>query len=57
MGKRTNQNFVHISHKKLIDMTRYKAEEYGITEEYTSSAFIFIPLDASNSPLKILFPI
>jgi putative transposase len=41
MGKRTNQNFVQIPHKKLIDMTRYKAEEYGIyiiddTEEYTS---------------------
>jgi len=41
MGKRNNQNFVQIPHKKLIDMTRYKAEEYGIdviddTEEYTS---------------------
>ncbi len=41
MGKRNNQNFVNIPHKKLIDMTRYKAEEYGInviddTEEYTS---------------------
>ncbi len=41
MGKRVNQNFVQIPHKKLIDMTRYKAEEYGIdviddTEEYTS---------------------
>jgi putative transposase len=41
MGKRTNQNFVQIPHKKLIDTTRYKAEEYGIyiiddTEEYTS---------------------
>ncbi len=41
MGKRINQNFVQIPHKKLIDMTRYKAMEYGIdviddTEEYTS---------------------
>ena len=41
MGKRNNQNFVQIPHKKLIDMTRYKAQEYGInviddTEEYTS---------------------
>lgn len=41
MGKRINQNFVQIPYKKLIDMTRYKAEEYGInviddTEEYTS---------------------
>jgi putative transposase len=41
MGRRNNQNFVQIPHKKLIDMTRYKAEEYGIqviddTEEYTS---------------------
>ncbi len=30
MGKRINQNFVQIPYKKLIDMTRYKAEEYGI---------------------------
>ena len=41
MGKRNNQNFVQIPHKKLIDMTRYKGVEYGIdviddTEEYTS---------------------
>lgn len=41
MGKRNNQNFVQIPYKKLIDMTRYKGEEYGIdvlddTEEYTS---------------------
>lgn len=41
MGRTNNQNFVQIPHKKLIDMTRYKAEEYGIdvigdTEEYTS---------------------
>ena len=41
MGKRNNQNFVQIPYKKLIDMTRYKAQEYGIdviddTEEYTS---------------------
>ena len=41
MGRKNNQNFVQIPHKKLIEMTRYKAEEYGIdiiddTEEYTS---------------------
>jgi putative transposase len=41
MGRKNNQNFVQIPYKKLIDMTRYKAEEYGIdviddTEEYTS---------------------
>ncbi len=41
MGKRNNQNFVQIPHKKLIEMIRYMAEEYGIyviddTEEYTS---------------------
>ncbi len=41
MGKRNNQNFVNIPFAKLIDMVRYKAEEYGITvlsptEEYTS---------------------
>lgn len=41
LGKRNNQNFVNIPHRKLIKMTRYKAMEYGIvvldpTEEYTS---------------------
>ncbi len=41
MGRKNNQNFVQIPHKKLIDMTRYKGQEYGIdiiddTEEYTS---------------------
>jgi len=41
IGKRNNQNFVQIPHKKLIDKTRYKGEEVGIdvldlTEEYTS---------------------
>lgn len=30
MGKKNNQNFVQISLAKLIEMTRYKAEEYGI---------------------------
>ena len=41
MGGTDNQNFVQIPHAKLIEMTRYKAEEYGIdviddTEEHTS---------------------
>lgn len=41
LGKRNNQNFVNLPHKKLIDKTRYKGEEVGIdvedhTEEYTS---------------------
>lgn len=30
MGKKNNQNFVQIPLAKLIEMTRYKAEEYGI---------------------------
>lgn len=34
LGKRNNQNFVQIPHKKLIDMTRYKVEEYGIDVIY-----------------------
>ena len=41
IGKRNNQNFVQISHSRLVDMIRYKAEEYGIEvletkEQYTS---------------------
>lgn len=41
MGKKNNQNFVNIPFAKLIDLVRYKAEEFGIvvlspTEEYTS---------------------
>lgn len=30
MGKRNNQNFVNIPFAKLINLVRYKAEEYGI---------------------------
>ena len=41
MGKKNNQNFVNIPFAKLIDLVRYKAEEYGITvlsptEDHTS---------------------
>ena len=41
MGKKNNQNFVNIPFAKLIDMVRYKAEEYGIIvmspkEDHTS---------------------
>jgi putative transposase len=41
MGRRNNQNFVQIPHAEIIDKTRYKGEEVGIsvldeTEEYTS---------------------
>ena len=41
LGKRTNQNFVQIPHKTLIDHIQYKAAEYGIVvklqeESYTS---------------------
>lgn len=41
IGKKNNQNFANIPFAKLIDLVRYKAEEYGITvlsptEEHTS---------------------
>ena len=41
LGKRTNQNFVQMPHKTLIDYIQYKAKEYGIVvklqeESYTS---------------------
>ena len=41
LGKKTNQNFTNIPHKKLIDQLKYKLEIEGIelitvTEEYTS---------------------
>ena len=41
MGKRNNQNFVHIPYEKFIPKLRYKAENYGINfieteESYTS---------------------
>src|SRR5262249_8066101 len=49
MGKRTNQNFVHIPHARFIQMLPYKAELVGITvliaeESYTSEAS-FLDLD------------
>ena len=47
LGKRTNQNFVSIPHRKLVDQLIYKCEEIGIkvilTEEsYTSKIDHFI---------------
>lgn len=41
MGKKNNQNFANIPFAKLIELVRYKAEEYSIivlspTEKYTS---------------------
>ena len=41
MGKKNNQNFVNIPFATLIDLVKYKAEEYGIivlcpTEDHTS---------------------
>lgn len=43
LGKKNNQNFVHIPHNKLIEMLSYKAEMAGIKvilneESYTSKA-------------------
>ena len=45
LGKRTNQNFVQIPHKTLIDYIQYKAKEYGIVvklqeESYTSKCSV-----------------
>lgn len=47
LGKRTNQNFVSIPHRKLVDQLIYKCEEIGVkvilTEEsYTSKIDHFI---------------
>jgi putative transposase len=41
LGTKTNQNFVSIPHKRLIDLIKYKASNYGINvttteESYTS---------------------
>ena len=43
LGKRNNQNFVMLPHRKFVEMIRYKAEDYGIRvtvreESYTSKA-------------------
>lgn len=46
IGNRNNQNFVQISHLRLIEMIQYKAEEIGISiketkEHYTSKCSAF----------------
>ncbi len=53
IGKRNNQNFVNIPFYKLIKMTRYKAEEYGIDvieprESYTSKCSFLDNEDVCN---------
>jgi putative transposase len=54
MGKRNNQNFVHIPHARFIAMLTYKAELVGITvkvieESYTSKASL---LDLDPLPVR-----
>lgn len=39
IGKRNNQNFVQIPHARLIEMIKYKAEEYGILVELTEEKY------------------
>lgn len=50
MGKKVNQSFVGIPHKKLINMISYKAEEHGIkviiTEESYTSGTSFLDMEA-----------
>ncbi|GAB6072351.1 hypothetical protein JCM14244_07280 [Venenivibrio stagnispumantis] len=39
LGNKTNQHFVSIPFRKIIDMLKYKLEEYGIETEETSEEF------------------
>jgi len=55
LGNKTNQHFVSIPFRKIIDMLKYKLEEYGIeveeiSEEFTSKTSPFANL---NEVLKI----
>jgi len=55
LGNKTNQHFVSIPFRKIIDMLKYKLEEYGIeteeiSEEFTSKTSPFADL---NKVLKI----
>jgi len=56
MGKRNNQNFVHIPHDRLIHQLKYKAELIGIeviiTEESYTSKASFLDLDTIPSYKK-----
>ncbi|RUM62473.1 MAG: transposase, partial [Persephonella sp.] len=50
LGKRTNQNFVSIPFRKLINQLKYKLEGYGIkvkeiTEEFTSKTSPFASME------------
>jgi putative transposase len=49
LGKRTNQNFVHLPHARFIDMLTYKAALVGIrvllTEESYTSKSSFLDLE------------
>ncbi|BAZ50769.1 hypothetical protein NIES4103_33860 [Nostoc sp. NIES-4103] len=64
LGKRTNQNFIHIPHARFIEMLIYKLYRVGITvvvgeESYTSKAsFIdwdIIPTFDRNTKIKHTF--
>jgi putative transposase len=64
MGKRNNQNFVHIPHARFITMLTYKAELVGITvllteESYTSKASFLdrdpLPVRKPNDESKYAF--
>ena len=50
MGKKVNQSFVGLPHKKLLDRIAYKAEEHGIkvilTEESYTSGTSFLDMEA-----------
>lgn len=64
MGKRNNQQFVHIPHTRFIDQLTYKAKLVGIQviiqeESYTSKASFLdddpIPMYQANRPEKPVF--
>lgn len=39
IGRKNNQHFVQIPHARLIEMIRYKAEDYGIVVELTEEKY------------------
>ncbi|WP_283571464.1 IS200/IS605 family accessory protein TnpB-related protein [Venenivibrio stagnispumantis] len=55
LGNKTNQHFVSIPFRKIIDMLKYKLEEYGIETEETSEEFTSktSPFANLNKVLKI----
>ncbi|SNZ02613.1 transposase, IS605 OrfB family, central region [Persephonella hydrogeniphila] len=60
LSTKTNQNFVNIPFRKLINQLKYKLEEYGIkpteiTEEFTSKTSPFADLNKLKEKLKQLY--